>query len=99
MLEGTSLIVVYVVLCICGVLLHFLKKMKTVKEETGKFITIQEYYRDNPYTTAIALVSCVVVFLILFASGQMNLAVSFGVGYLCDSAADGLARRSLQKVE
>lgn len=98
MLEGTSLIIVYITLCLCGVLLHFLKKMKTVKDETGKFITLREYYKDNPYTTAIALISCIVVFLILLASDQMNLAVSFGVGYFCDSAADGIAKRSLQKV-
>lgn len=98
-LEGTSLIVVYVALCICGLFLHFLKKMKAVHLETGKIISFKRYYRGNPYTTLISVVSCIAAFLIFFATGQMNVALALATGYLSDSIVDAISKRAIDKTE
>jgi hypothetical protein len=86
-------LMLYIVLCLCGVLLHFMTKIQTLRSKDKK-IDFWVFYKNDPYATGISIVSCISAFIIFLATGQMNLALAFTTGYMCDSIAKNIAERS-----
>lgn len=72
----------YLVTALVGMVAHFLKKK--VKGES--MTEIKDYFRDHVKSTALALISTLIGFVILLQLGQINsFFAAFGIGYLCDS--------------
>jgi cytosine/uracil/thiamine/allantoin permease len=72
-------------ICLAGMLVHFLKK-----EIKGETITeVKDYFRDHPKNTVIAFIATTVAFAAyhfqLSTGGNVDLIVVFTTGYTFDS--------------
>ena len=86
-----------VLMLLCGLASHFLKDLIRVKSEKGK-ISIKKYWMDNPYQNLLCVVGAVAGYVALESTGQLTVVTSFGVGYVANSVADMIGKRSLEKL-
>lgn len=91
-------ILLSLVMVICGLIVHFLKDLIRIKQETDKLPSIKGYWREHPYQSLICIVGAVVGFIALFSTGQLTPITAFGVGYMANSVADTIGKRSLDKL-
>lgn len=90
--------VLYIALCACGVLLHFMTKIQTMRIKNRK-ISFCSFYKEDPYATGISIISTIAAFIIFVYTGQMNLSLAFATGYMCDSIAKNIADRASTNIE
>lgn len=88
----------WVALCLCGMLLHFMSKIQTLREKNKK-ASFCSFYKEDPYATGISIVSCIAAFIIFVYTGQMNLALALTTGYMCDSIAKNIVNRTSSNIE
>lgn len=80
-----------------GLLTHFLKDIVRIKKESG-FITPKQYWAKHPYQTTLAIIGATVGFIALSSTGQLTPITAFGVGYMANSVADTIGKRSIDKI-
>jgi hypothetical protein len=76
-----------------GLACHFLKTLKSLRENGDTHVTPTRLFRDHPYSTALSITSAVAATFILIDLDQMTMAAAFGTGYFADSVADFMRPR------
>lgn len=87
-----------ILMLILGLATHFLKEMLRIKKETGKVPNILQYWKDNPYQTLLCLIGAAAGYFALLETAQLTALTAFGIGYMANSVADVLGKRSLDKL-
>lgn len=86
-----------IIMVVGGLLTHFLKDIIRIKKESG-FITLKQYWAKHPYQTALAIIGAIVGFIALSSTGQLTPITAFGVGYMANSVADTIGKRSIDRI-
>lgn len=83
-----------------GLLSHILKDMLRVRIEGGKGASIGpvEYFRAYPIQTILASIGALVGYAILDEMGELSRATAFTAGYMANSFADMMGKRTATKL-
>lgn len=81
-----------------GLLTHFLKDMARIKAETGALMHPGDYVAEFPVQTALALVGALAGLGALHTTGELTAVTAYGVGYMANSVADIIGKRSLDRL-
>lgn len=86
-----------------GIVTHFLKELISVKKATGQFITLRQYWIENPYQSMFSIIGALIGFVFLNESNQLNAISAFSFGYLSDSIIESIVGKrstsNLKKLE
>lgn len=77
---------------------HFLKDMARLKAEGDK-LGLCNYWAKFPIQSSISVVGALAGFAALHETKQLTGLTAFGVGYMANSVADAIGKRSITKVE
>lgn len=82
-----------------GLLSHILKDMLRVRIEGGKGASIGpvEYFRAYPIQTILAAIGALVGYAILDEMGELSRATAFTAGYMANSFADMMGKRTANR--
>lgn len=84
---------IIIALTVCGLFLHFLKKVKEMGK-AGTPITLHQYYVKNFDSTIFSVVACAAVLLVLWGSPELTKVTALTIGYVSDSALGAFVKRS-----
>lgn len=90
--------IILVLLLLGGMASHFLKKLIEARQSGNDFDLIQ-YFKANPYQTALSIISGFVGFFALYGTAELTRVTAFGLGYMCNSVADIVGERSVKKLQ
>ena len=83
-----------ILMLVLGLLSHFLKDLIRIKAETGQHISPIEYWTKYPYKTLFCIIGAIIGYVFLMESNQLTAFAAFGMGYISNSVADMLGKRS-----
>jgi hypothetical protein len=86
-----------ITMAICGLLTHFLKDLMRIRAEKDK-ISLYEYWVMYPYQTLLSLIGTVVGIVALEEMSQLSSLTAFGAGYMSNSVADVIGKRTGDKI-
>lgn len=89
---------ILVLLLILGLASHLLKKVVAEVRAGNRDISIRSYWLENPYPTALGIVGAVTGFVLLYDTPELTKLTAWGLGYMCDSAAEMFGDRAMKKV-
>lgn len=86
------------IMAILGLLTHVLKDLLRVRSEGGRFanISIVRYVTAYSIQTVLAVIGAVVGIVALHEIGKLDALNAFGVGYMCNSLADIVGKRTVE---
>jgi len=82
---------------IYGLLTHFLKDLVRLQSEGQKKLYLIPYWIKFPHQSLIALVGAVAGYSALIETNQLSGLTAFGVGYMANSIADTLGKRTVDR--
>lgn len=83
-----------VLMLVLGLVAHFLKDFARIRKETGRNPSIMRYWRDNPHQSLLSVVSAVAGFIVLLETKELTSVTAFMLGYMANSVADILGKRT-----
>lgn len=89
--------VILIGLLFAGLAAHFLKKVIELRNSEHA-ITLGAYWREYPYRTVLAVVGALAGFMLLYGTAEMTRATAFGIGYLADSIAGIMGKKTEGKL-
>lgn len=81
-----------------GLASHYLKELARITKEDGKPPHPSHYWINYPYQSILSVTGSLAGFIMLYESGQISALTAFGIGYMADSAADIIGKRSEGKL-
>ena len=84
----------FVLMALAGLLSHFLKDVIAIQRKEKKIISHNEYVKLFPYQTLLCLIGVFVGMVGLHELGQLTNVTAFAVGYMANSVADIIGKRS-----
>lgn len=87
------------VMALMGLFTHFLFDMIRIKKEEGKFLTLAQYWKEHPHQSVICVISMIVGLVILYSTGRLSPEGAYGVGYVANSLADKIGKRTGAKFD
>lgn len=87
-----------VVMVVLGLATHQLKELARISVEERGNVHPVRYWTKFPYQTALCVVGAATGYFALLETGQLSGLTAFGVGYMSNSVADILGKRSLDKL-
>lgn len=81
-----------------GLASHFLKDLIRLAAE-GNMLTLRQYWLKNPYQTVLSIIGAIVGYVALGSSGQLTALTAFGAGYMANSVADLIGKRTTAKLK
>lgn len=85
-------------MALLGLAAHFLKDMARIKRDEGRILTLKAYWAEHPNQTGLSLIGVAVGVVVLWQTGELSPLSAFGAGYMANSMADVLGKRSAGKV-
>lgn len=79
-----------------GILFHFLTKLAEL-EKQGRIVTPIEYWRAQPYTSAIVVVGAYMALAAAYYAGELTHLTALLIGVACNSMGDKLRARAEAK--
>lgn len=90
-------ILLHALMLMLGVYCHFLKALMQKKKD-GTPMTFHQYWIGNRYQAQISIIASVVAFFALMQMGELSMVTAWGAGFVCNSAADVMGSRTLDKL-
>ena len=81
-----------------GLATHFLKDLARIKAEEGRLMSPCGYFADYPYQTLLATVGALAGLGALHTTGELTAITAFGSGYMANSMADVIGKRSMERL-
>lgn len=83
--------IIDVVICVLGLLLHLAMKWAEAREITP--LSIGQYVADKPAQTSVAVISAAATWLVCWQLEWLNPGMSFACGYVGHSIAENIANK------
>ena len=80
-----------------GLCSHYLKDIIRLRNE-GQMMSLKQYWCKHPYQSLLTVVGAVVGFIALSSMEQLNPVTAFGIGYMANSVADTIGKRTVNKL-
>lgn len=86
-----------ITMAVCGLLTHFLKDVVRIRAEKDK-ISLHQYWTMYPYQTMLSVIGAIVGVVALQEMNQLTSLTAFGAGYMSNSVADIIGKRTGDKI-
>ncbi len=79
----------YFLLAFLGLVCHYAKTMKGLRDGGDVHVHVWHVIRDKPYTATLSFIFGMVAVILLGEANQLTLAAAFLAGYAVESASEG----------